>query len=172
MKVYPGRIQIICKDIVEALMSESLIEVVPEMIEEVELDIASILKEYNRMDREITDRARDVIAERELPYSHLFKVKMRLSGERGFGIGDDAVDYLSSQVIEMLLHTAHVDEVFGEDNDLRRKMRPVFRRQMAVDSDLDVEVRNKIKNLQEGSSDWEIEYRKVMGEMKDAKNLS
>ena len=172
MKVYPGRIPAICKEIVEALMSESLIDVVPEMVGEVELDIQSILKEYNRLDREITDRARDIIAERGMPYNQLFKVKTRLAGERGFGIGDDSVDYLSSQVIEMLLHTAHVDEVYGEDHDLRRKMRPVFRRQMAVDSDLDVEVRNKIKNLQEGSSDWEIEYRKVMGQLKDARNLS
>ena len=45
------------------------------MVEEVELDIASILKEYNRMDREITDRGRDFIAERGLPYNQLFKIK-------------------------------------------------------------------------------------------------
>ena len=92
MKVYPGRIQMICKEIVEALMSEELVEVIPEMVEEVELDIASILKEYNRMDREITDRGRDFIAERGLPYNQLFKIKTKLASERGFGIGDDAVD--------------------------------------------------------------------------------
>ena len=69
MKVYPGRIPAICKEIVEALMSESLIDVLPEMVGEVELDIQSILKEYNRLDREITDRARDIIAERGMPYN-------------------------------------------------------------------------------------------------------
>ncbi len=172
MKVYPGRIAIMCKEIVDALTTEEQIEVEQEMLEEVELDIASIFKEYIRTDREITDKGRDVIAERSLPYSHLFKVKARLATERGFGIGDDSVDYLTTQIIEMLLHTSHVEEVFAEDHELRRSMRPVLRRQMAVDSELDLEVRNRIKNLQEGSSDWEVEYRRVMGEMKEARNLS
>ena len=42
---------------------------------------------------------------------------------------------------------------------------------MEVDTDLDREVRSKIKNLEEGTSDFEIEYARVMGQMKQRKRL-
>ena len=172
MKVYTGRIDTMAQEILESVTEEEDIEVLPEMAEEVRLDIASVLREYVRLDREITDRARDVISDRGLPYNQLHKIKYKLAEERGFGIGEDSVDYLSSQIIEMLLHTAHVEEVYAENHDLRRKMRPAMRRHMSMESDLEQEVRNRIKNLQEGTSDWKIEYDKVMEQLKDGKNLN
>lgn len=171
MKLYQGRIPQIAKDILEALTVEEDIEVLPEELPEVELDISSVLKEYIRVDRDITDRARDMIASRDLPYNQLGKIKGQLAAERGFGLNDDAVDYLTSQIIEVLLHTVHVEEVYAEDHDLRRKMRPVLRRQMEVDSELDHEVRRRIKNLQEGTSTWETEYQKVMEDLKRNRKL-
>ena len=35
-----------------------------------------------------------------------------------------------------------------------------------VSEDLDKEVRQRIKNLEEGTATWEIEYQKVMDQMK------
>ena len=171
MKLYQGRIPQIAKDILEALTREEDIEVLPEEMAEVELDIGSVLKEYIRVEREITDRARDTIASRDLPYNQLSKIKGQLALERGFGINDEAVDYITSQIIEVLLHTVHVEEVYAEDHDLRRKMRPVLRRQMEVDTELDHEVRRRIKNLQEGTSTWETEYQKVMEDLKRNRKL-
>ena len=171
MKLYAGRIPTISIEIVEALVGNGDIEVDPNEVEEVSLDVESVLKEYLRVDREITDRARDVIASKNLPYNHLHKLKAKIATQRGFGLGDESIDYITNQVIEILLHTVRVEEVYSEDQDLRRMMRPVLRRHMALDSDLDQEVRGRIKNLEEGTSTWEIEYQKVMSDLKRTKNL-
>jgi hypothetical protein len=37
---------------------------------------------------------------------------------------------------------------------------------MAVDEELDAEVRQRIKNLEEGTATWEIEYNRVMEQIK------
>jgi len=37
---------------------------------------------------------------------------------------------------------------------------------MAVDEELDQEVRQRIRNLEEGTSAWDIEYKRVMDQMK------
>ena len=87
-------------------------------------------------------------------------------------IGDDLLDYLLDQLIEMLMHSGNVDEVFGEDHDLRRRMRPVLRKYLEMDEALDGEVRGKLKHVQEGTSTWEIEYQRLMGEIQRRKGLT
>jgi hypothetical protein len=64
-----------------------------------------------------------------------------------------------------------VEEVFSEDHDLRRKMREILRRHTEMERDLDREVRAKIRNFQEGSQNWDVEYERVMGDIKKNKNL-
>lgn len=171
MKLYQGRIPQIAKDLLDALVNEGDVEITPEEMSEVELDLGSVLKEYIRVERDITDRARDLIASRDLPYNQLGKLKGQLAAERDFGLNEEAIDYITNQIIEVLLHSVHVEEVFAEDHDLRRKMRPVLRRHMDVDVELDHEVRRRIKNLQEGTSTWETEYQKVMEDLKRTKKL-
>ncbi len=171
MRLYPGKISTIATEITAALVKAGDIEVREEEMEEVELDVSSVLKEYLRTDREITDKARDIIANRGLDYSSLNKLKRQLAERREFGLGDDAIEYLVLQIIEMLLHTTHVDEVFAEDHVLRKKMSDLLRHHMTVESDLDREVRRKIRNLQEGTASWEIEYQRTVEDLKRTKRL-
>src|SRR5690554_4389570 len=42
---------------------------------------------------------------------------------------------------------------------------------LKVQEELDTEVRDKIKNLEEGSRDWDAEYQKAMARIKRTKNL-
>lgn len=172
MKLYASRIPTISRELVDSLIVEGDIEVLPEQVEEVALDIEAVLREYLRQERDITERARDAIASRNLPYNQLHKLKQELAKKRGFGLGEDSVDYLTKQLIEVLFHTHRVEEVFSEDHELRKKMRPVLRRQMSTETDLDHEVRGRIKNLQEGTSTWDIEYQRVMEELKQSRKLS
>ena len=46
-------------------------------------DIESVLKEYVRMDRECTDKAKDLLEQRKLPYGQFGKLKRTLAEERG-----------------------------------------------------------------------------------------
>jgi len=86
-------------------------------------------------------------------------------------VGDDAIGYIISQLIEAFLHSGFVEEVFDEDNDLRKKIKPVLHRHMSMDEQLDREVREKIKNMEEGSASWDIEYQKVMDNIKRTKKI-
>jgi len=171
MRLYVGKIPTIAADMLETLTENGDVEVVEEEWNEVQLDIESVLREYIRVEREVTDKAREVISQRSLDYTQLTKIKQQVAEERGFGVGDSAIDYISRQVIEALFHSHHVAEIFAEDHELRRKMRDVLRRHLNVDQELDLEVRKRIKNLQEGTSAWEIEYRKVMEDLRRAKKL-
>jgi len=169
MKLYPGKIPTMAQEMASALIVGGDIEIREEERNEVELDIASVLREYVRVEREITDQARELIARRELDFQSLSKLKQRIADERGFGLEEDAIEYIVVQLIEMLLHSVHVEEVFAEDNVLRRKLAEVLRRFMNVDNDLDKEVRRRIKNLQEGTTGWEIEYRRLMDDLRRTK---
>ena len=75
------------------------------------------------------------------------------------------------QLIEMLMHSANVDEIFAEDYQMRKKMREPLRRQLAEEDELQTEVRNQLKHVKEGSQVWEVEYRRMMEEIKRRKGL-
>ena len=86
MRLYPGKVSAIAKDMVDVLSASGDIEVLPEMVSEVVLDIESVLREYIRADREVTDRARDLISRDGLEFNQVNKIKQKLAEERGFGV--------------------------------------------------------------------------------------
>ena len=51
------------------------------------------------------------------------------------------------------------------------RMSDVLKKHMQVDDELDEEVRRRIKNLQEGTSTWEVEYGKVLDQIKRNRGL-
>ena len=81
------------------------------------------------------------------------------------------MDYLLDQLIEMLMHSNNVAEIFVEDYELRRRMRDPLRKQVAEEEELQKEVRSRLKHVEEGSALWEVEYRRMMEEIKRRKGL-
>ena len=140
--------------------------------EEFKRDIESILKEYLRKDRVLTESAKDLLEARGLPYSELYKTKRQLAEREDFAIGDDSVNWIANQLVEMFMQTQFVDEVFAEDGALRRTLKDILRRNMQADDDLDREVRRHLKHLEEGTSSFEIEYQKQLELVKRKHGLS
>jgi hypothetical protein len=171
MRIYRERISSIARQIVAKLIENEYIEVESELQEEVELDIASVLQEYRRTDRELGEKAKDLVAMRNLDYSYTHKIKNRLAREKQFGMGEDAVEWLTNQMVEMLLQSRNVEEVYGEDNDLRKSITPILKKELGVEGQFDVEVKKRILNLTEGTSDYEIEYQKALEKVRGAKKL-
>lgn len=169
MRLYSGQVAVVAQDILKTLLNDEDLEVLDENISEVEEDIQSVLKEFIRLDREITEKARDAAAERG--NSSIGREKRRLSKQMGVSIAEDPIGFIVDQLIETFFHSHFVEEVFAADNDLRRQMSPVLRRHMSVQEELDSEVRDKIKNLEEGSAAWEIEYQRALGNLKRTKKL-
>ena len=166
MRLYGSKINQLKADIVRALIDKELIEVEGASVSEVELDVESVLREYLRAERQLTEEAKDLAQSRGLDYGAHQKIKRQLADRRKFGLYEDAVGYIANQVIETLLHTQHVEEIYGEDHQLRANIAPVLKKHMGDQDRLDQEVRRRIKNLEEGTQDWEIRYRQTLERLK------
>jgi hypothetical protein len=169
MKLYPGKVETIAAEIIHRLVDDGDIETGNR--QEAQLDVASVLNEYLRVDKELTDRAKDILEIRGLGYSAFGRTKRQLAEQREFGLGEEGITWICNQLIEIFMSSAHIDEIFSDDVTLRRKLKDILRKHMAVDEELDQEVRQKIKNLQEGTSAWEVEYNRVMEQMKKKHGL-
>lgn len=170
MRLYSGKIPSIASEMIGNLADAGDIEV--EDRHEAELDVEAVLKEYVRTEREINDKAKDMLEKRGLDQGQFGKVKRIVAEERGFGLGeDDSLTWICNQIVETFMQSAHIDEVFADDGVLRRKMKDILRKHMQLDSELDDEARRRLRNLQEGTAAWEIEYQKVLGQLKKGKGL-
>ena len=170
MRLYAGKIDGISADIIRELEEGEDIEVADR--QEAQLDVTSVLKEYIRTEKELTERAKDILEIRGLGYSHLGRTRRQLADQKDFGLGDDGPTWIVNQLLETFMQSKHIEEIFSEDALLRRKMKETLRRHMNVDEELDREVRQRIKNLEEGTQTWEIEYQKVLEQMKDSLGVS
>lgn len=169
MRLYNGKIGVIASDSVKALLAANQIET--ENPKEVELDIAAVLSSYIRSEQEANDLAKEQLQMRSLPPSELPRLRKAAAEKKGIKTGEDTLDFLLNQVVEMLLHSSNVEEVYGEDHELRRVMVPFFKKHMTADDDLEREVRSKLKHVQEGTSTWEIEYQRMREDIRRRKGL-
>jgi hypothetical protein len=169
MRLYTGKIPVIGAELVKALVEAGDIAVSDKS--EAELDVQAVLKEYLRLEREVTERAKDVLQKRALPYEQFGKVKRALAAEKGLGLGDEALDWMTNQMIESFMQSPHIEEIFADDSTLRRRMVDVLKRHMMVEEELDAEVRRRIKNLEEGTATWEVEYNKALDQIKRNRGL-
>jgi hypothetical protein len=120
----------------------------------------------------VDEKTRDLLQRTSRGPTEFPRVRQQIAEHHGIKVGDDALDYLLDQVVEMLLHSHHVEEVYSEDVVLRRKMAPIFKKYMAADSELEAEVRAQLRHLKEGTAQWDIEYARVLEAVKRKRGLS
>ncbi len=164
MRLYSGKIGSLVDDLVRTLTADNDIEVENDI--EVRLDLEAVLKEFVRRERQLIDESKDRMQREGLGYGQLGRMRSRVAKEMGFPQSDEILPYLVDQLLNMLFHSSNVDEIYADDSTLRKKITPVLRKHMDVDTGLDEEVRGKIKNLQEGTAAFEVEYAKVMDQIK------
>jgi hypothetical protein len=169
MRLYAGRVGPIASEIVRVLLDAGDIEAARPT--EVQADIEAVLQQYIRTDKEASDKARDAVQARGLPSTDVGRMRKLAAEQMGIKIGDESIDYLLDQILEILMHSANVDEIFAADVELRRKMAPVLKRHMAVDEEVEREIRGKLKHVEEGSRTWEVEYARMMEEIRRRKGL-
>ncbi len=169
MRLYSGKVPAIATDTVRALLASNDIEA--EHPNEVEADVAAVLGQYLADEREVNERAKDVLERTGKSQADFQRVRALVADEKGIKVGDDMLDYVLDQLVEMLMHSTHVDEVYVEDVALRRKMAPILKKHMTVDSALDADVRAQLRHVKEGSREWEVEYARVLELVKRRKGL-
>ncbi len=169
MRLHSAKVPQIAAEMVKALTQSGDIET--DAPKEVQLDIESVLKQYIQDEQDIAEKAKSILSARGLPQSEFGRIKRLAAEERKIKLGEDAIDYLLDQLVEMLMHSGNVEEIYAEDFELRRKMRDPLRRQVEDEAELQAQVRSQLKHVKEGTAVWEVEYRRMMDEIKRRKGL-
>lgn len=169
MKLFAAKVAPIATEVVRALLSTQGIE--SEAPREVEKDIEAVLNQYLAVEREVTERAKDLLERTGKGQHEYTRLRTLVATEKGIKVGEDTLDYLLDQVVEMFQHSGNVDEIYAEDVELRRRMAPIFKKHMQADALLDAEVRAQMKHVKEGARDWDVEYARQLEIAKRKKGL-
>lgn len=172
MKLYPKMVPDIARDIVHRLLDAGDIEVDEDNLIDARTDIEAVLNEYLRQERELADVAKDIMASRGWSSTKYPEARRLAAQTRSFPTGDEALEYITNQMIESIMMSPSFDEVYSEDHVMRKRMVDVLRAVQKKHEEVDAEVRNRLKHLQEGTRDWEIAYRKTLEEVQRAKGLT
>lgn len=172
MRLYSAKVSTIAQEVVRALVSSKAVEVSEEGGQrEVVADVESVLKSYLDTEREVDEKTRDLLQRTGRGTTEFSRVRQQIAEHHGIKVGDETLDYILDQVVAMLMHSDHVEEVFEEDVVLRRHMAPIFKKHMAVDADVETEVRSQLRHVKEGTSQWDIEYARVLETVKRKRGL-
>jgi uncharacterized protein len=170
MRLYGAKVASIAQEAVRSLVSSKDIET--DAQREVIADVEAVLKSYLETEKIVDEKTRDLLQRTGRGATEFSRVRQQLAEHHHIKVGDDTLDYLLDQVVEMLMHSNHVEEVYSSDVELRRKMAPIFRRHMAADAELETEVRAQLRHLKEGTPQWDIEYRRVLEAVKRKRGLA
>jgi len=171
MRLYPKVIPIIAREIIQRLTQDGDIEVEPIRVADAEMDMAAIMREYLANEERVNQATREALERRGYDYSKFNQVKREMADVRGFKLGDDGIEFVINQCLEFLLISRNVEEVFSEDNVMRSKIMQVMKKHLDIDDEIDREARARLKHLEEGTSAWEVEYQKVLDQIRRARGL-
>jgi hypothetical protein len=171
MRLYPKVIPIISREGIQQLMQDGDIEVEPMRVADAEMDLSAIMREYLANEERVNQATREALERRGYDYSKFNQVKREMADVRGFKMGDEGIEYVINQMIEFLLISRNVEEVYATDNVLRQKLFAVMKRHLDVDDEIDKEARSRLKHLQEGTSAFDIEYNKTVEQIRRARGL-
>ncbi len=136
MRLDPNVIPVISRETIQQLMQEGDIEVEPLRIADAEMDLTAIMREYLNNEERVNQATREALERRGYDQSKFDQVRREMADVRGFKMGDEGVEYVVDQMIEFLLLSRHVEEVFVGDEVLRPKILGVMRRHLDVDQRL------------------------------------
>ncbi len=170
MRLYGSKVAPIAQEVVRTLIGAKDIETDDQR--EVVADIESVLKSYLDTERTVDEKTRELLERTGRGNADFSRVRQQVAEQHKIKIGDEMLDYLLDQVVEILMHSHHVEEVFAEDLALRRRMSPILKKHMGADAELETEVRGQLKHVKEGTSQYDIEHARVLDAVKRKRGLA
>ena len=171
MRLYRARVPVIAKEVIDTLNNSGDIEVLSENKEEAEQDLIAIMEEYLRRDNEFRDRVRDYMDHRSLPYSDFGRVRKSQADRQKHPIHDDVERYLARQFVEAMMVSRFVDEIYEEDAALYRKTIAILKTHDVDEREIREAAMARIKNVREGSIEFEIALENAVREEKRVRGL-
>ncbi len=171
MRLYRSQVPRLAEDIINTLALEGEIVVSEEDKEDAQKDVAAIMEEYLRQESRVVQRTREVMERGQITYDQFGRVKGSIADETKHPTGVDGIRWIAAQIIESFMISRFIDEVFGNDRDMKRSVMKVFHKHLIEEADLDKETRGRLKNIRPGSPQWDIEYKRVMTEVRRKRGL-
>jgi len=171
MRLYRSQIPRLAEEIIETLALDG--DIVVDMPErpESEQDIRAIMEEYLRQEHRVVQETREIMEQRQITYDQFGRIKGQVAESKGHPTGDDGIRWIVGQILENFMISKYVEEVFGEDRIMRKTMMRLFRKHLVEEAELDREVRGRLKNMRPGSDKWDIEYRRVLDDVRRKRGL-
>lgn len=171
MALYRKVIPKIARDIIRTLSSKQAIIVEESRMGEAELDLAGVIVAYLDVEEEISREASETLSRLGMSKDRFAQMKQRFAERRGVKIGDEGIDYLLGQLMEALFASKNIEEIFAEDNDLRKIIHECIEKALKVTDDVEQEARARLKNVREGTPEWDIEYPRMIAAIKRQKGF-
>jgi hypothetical protein len=171
MKLYRAKVAQIAHEVVEVLVKDNDIEIAPEHRGEAEKDLVAIMEEFLRRDNDFRNLVRDDMASRNIPYDQYGSVRKQLAEQTGQPLGEDVERFLCRQFIENMMISQFVDEVYEDDKVIYRKVMGVLRSHDVDEREIREEAITKIKNVKEGTVEYEIALQNAMRDVKKRRGL-
>lgn len=171
MRLYRKAIPKIAREIIRSSNAQEHIELEDNKMEEAELDLAAILVSYMNDEEKLVRDTRDVMSRRGMSADRFVQMKKSMADSRGFKTGEDGLDFLLAQLLEGLFASRNIVEIYAEDNDLRLLMKGAIQKFTNVDEEIEREARGRLRNLREGTPEWEIEFPRAVAILKRQKGI-
>lgn len=169
MLLPPHKVTDIAREMLQLLQQSELIET--DVPREVQLDLEAVLNQYIKTEQELITRTRQTLESRGLTNKDFGRVLQSLADQKGVKVGDEAMDYLLEQLLSMVLSSTNIEEIYGEDHEIRRQLRIPLRKLTEQREKVDKEVRSQVRPVEEGSPVWEIEYNRMMEDIRRRRGL-
>jgi hypothetical protein len=171
VKLYRAKIPVIAAAVIDTLMTNGDIEVTHENKAEAEQDLVAIMENFSRRDASFRGQVKDHMADHRIPYDQYGRTRSRLAEEMNHPVGDDIERFLARQFVENMMISNFVEEVYEEDRLLYRKIVEVLRNHHVDEQSIREEAASKVKNVREGTVDYEIALQNAVRDVKKRRGL-
>jgi hypothetical protein len=171
MKLYRSKVAVIAAECLGKLAADGDIELESDHRADAEADLAAIMEDYLNRDNALRENIRDYMARRNLPYDQYGKVRTALAEENGHPLGDDVERYLARQFAEYLMISRWVGEVYADDKVIYKKLLGALKGHDVDEAGIRDEARSKIKNIREGTVEFEVAMEGAIREVKKRRGL-
>ncbi len=171
MKLYRTRIPAIAHAVVERLVNEGDIEVALENREEASKDLVAIMEMYLTRDQDLREEVREVMERKGIPYDQYGKTRNDVADSWGHPTGDDVDRFLSRQFVENFMISHFIEEVYSEDGEIYKKILHTIKDFDVDERALRAEAEERIKNVREGSVDYQEALNRALKEVRKRHGL-
>lgn len=171
MALYRKVIPKIARDVIRTLCSKQAIVVEESRMSEAELDLAAVIVGHLDVEEEISREAAETLIRLGMPKDRFQQMKQRFAERRGVKIGEDGLEFLLGQLVEALFASKNIEEIFADDQELRKIINECISKALKVSDEIDQEARARLKNVREGTPEWDIEYPRMIAQVKRQKGL-